>query len=142
MRALLDVSVLLALFDPKHVHHGRARQWWGRSRAHGWATCPLTENGFLRISTQKAYSNPLPLPDALAHLRRWAKPPLHEFWPDDVSLLDAAAIDHSCLLGPRQLTDIYLLAMAAKHGGCFVTFDRGISLAAAKGARAEMLVVV
>lgn len=142
MRALLDVSVLLALFDPKHVHHGRARQWWAQSRTHGWATCPLTENGFLRISTQKAYSNPLSLPDALAHLKRWAKPPSHEFWPDDVSLLDAQVIDHSRVLGPRQLTDIYLLALATKHGGCFVTFDRGISLAAARGAGPGTLVML
>ncbi len=113
-----------------------------QSKAHGWASCPITENGFLRISTQKAYSNPIVLADALELLRRWAKPPLHEFWPDDVSLFDAAAIDHSRVLGPRQLTDIYLLALATRHGGRFVTLDLGISLAAARGAKAENLVMV
>lgn len=142
MRALLDVSMLLALFDPKHVHHGRAHQWWMQSKEHGWASCPITENGFLRIVTQKAYSNPIALADALDLLRRWAKPPLHEFWPDNVSLLDPAAIDHSRVLGPRQLTDIYLLALATHHGGRFVTLDRGISLTAARDAKPENLVMV
>ena len=142
MRALLDVSMLLALFDPKHVHHSRARQWWILSKEHGWASCPITENGFLRIATQKAYSNPIALADALELLRRWAKPPFHEFWPDDVSLLDPAVVDHSRVLGPRQLTDIYLLALATRHGGRFVTLDLGISLAAARGAKAENLVMV
>ena len=141
MRALLDVSMLLALFDPKHVHHSRAQQWWLTSKDHGWATCPITENGFLRIAAQKAYSNPIPLPDALSLLRRWAKPPLHDFWPDDVSLLDAAVIDHGRVLGPRQLMDIYLLALATRHGGRFVTLDRGLSVAAARGAEAANLVM-
>jgi hypothetical protein len=139
MRALFDVSMLLALFDPKHVHHARARQWWGQAKEHGFATCPLTENGFLRIATQKAYSNPLLLPDALYLLRQWARPPRHEFWPDELSLLDAAVIDHGHLLGPRQITDIYLLALAVRHGGRFVTLDRGISLRAVKGAEPRHL---
>ena len=112
------------------------------SKEHGWATCPITENGFLRIASQKAYSNPLPLPDTMALLRQWAKPPLHAFWPDDISLLDASTIDHGRVLAPRQLTDIYLLALATKNGGRLVTFDRGISLAAAKGASQENLVML
>jgi uncharacterized protein len=140
MRALLDISLLLALFDPKHVHHGRARMWWQQEKAHGWASCPLTQNGFLRISSQKTYANPVPLPDALALLRRWAVPPVHEFWPDDLSILDSAIIDHGHVLGPRQLTDIYLLALAVRHGGRLVTLDRGISLKSVKGAEAAQLV--
>ena len=142
MRALLDVNVLLALFDARHVHHRRARAWWMGAREHGWASCPITENGFLRICSQKAYANPLPLADALALLRQWAKPPLHEHWPDDVSLLDGAVIDHGRVLGPRQLTDIYLLALAARHGGRLVTLDTGISLQAVRGASAEHLVTL
>lgn len=139
-RALLDINVILALFDAKHVHHGRARQWWRGNSGHGWATCPLTENGFLRIVSQKAYASPIPLPDALAYLRQVAKPPLHVFWPDDISLLDTAVIDHGRLLGPRQLTDSYLLALAVKHGGRLVTLDRGISVTTARGGEAEHLV--
>jgi toxin-antitoxin system PIN domain toxin len=142
MRALLDVSMLLALFDPKHVHHRRAHDWWGQSRDNGWATCPLTENGFLRIVTQQAYPNPLPFADALAMLRNWARPPLHSFWADDVSLLDEAVVDHARLLGPRQITDSYLLALAARHDGRLVTFDRRVSLTAIRGARPENLVMV
>jgi toxin-antitoxin system PIN domain toxin len=134
--------MLLALFDDKHLHHHKARQWWRENRAGGWATCPLTENGFLRIAAQPGYSNPVPLADALALLRGWARPPDHAFWPDDVSLLDAAIVDHCRVLGPRQLTDIYLLALAVKHGGRFVTFDRGISLAAVRGAEATHLVAL
>ena len=142
MRALFDVSMLLALFDPRHVHHARAHAWWVAARDDGWASCPLTENGFLRISAQKAYANPIPLPDGLAILRNWAKPPLHAFWPDDVSLLDGARIDHGRLLSPRQITDIYLLALATKNGGRFVTHDRGVSIAAVRHATAENLVNV
>ncbi len=142
MRALFDVSMLLALFDPRHVHHARAHAWWAAARDHGWASCPLTENGFLRIAAQKSYANPIPLADGLAILRNWAKPPLHEFWPDDVSVLDATRIDHGCVLGPRQITDIYLLALATKHRGRFVTLDRGVSIAAVHNATAENLVSV
>jgi toxin-antitoxin system PIN domain toxin len=142
MRALLDISMLLALFDTKHLHNRAAQAWWRDNRDHGWATCPLTENGFLRIVSQRGYSNPVAMADALAMLRGWAKPPLHAFWPDDVSLLDAAVIDHGRVLGPRQLTDIYLLALATRHGGRFVTLDRGISVRAVHGAEPANLVMV
>lgn len=142
MRALFDISMLLALFDGKHIHHARAITWWRNNRSAGWATCPLTENGFLRIASQPGYSAPVSLADALALLRGWAKPPHHEFWADDASLLDPDTVDHGRLLGPRMLTDTYLLALAVKHGGRFVTFDRGVSLAAVKGATAEHLVTV
>lgn len=75
-------------------------------------------------------------------LSRAVDRPDHEFWPDDISLRDAEQIDHSRLLGPRQITDIYLLALAVQHGGRFVTLDTSVSLAAVRGARAEQLVVV
>jgi toxin-antitoxin system PIN domain toxin len=142
MRALLDVNMLLALFDRRHVHHTRARTWWRANQAQGWASCPLTENGFLRISSQKSYSSPIRLADALALLRQWAVPPQHAFWPDDLSLLDPECIDHRHLLGHRQITDAYLLALAVKHGGRLVTLDRGVSLQAAPGAGPEHLDVV
>lgn len=142
MRALLDVNALLALFDPKHVHHTRLRQWWGLNREHGWASCPLTQNGFLRIASQKAYANPIPLADALARLSRATQSPLHAFWPDDVSLLDAGVFEHARVLTPRQLTDIYLLALAVEQGGRLVTLDRGITPAAVRAATTTHLVVV
>jgi toxin-antitoxin system PIN domain toxin len=142
MRALIDVNVLLALFDSGHTFHARALQWWSANKAEGWASCPLTENGYLRIVSQASYPRPVRLADAALHLRTWAVPPLHEFWPDDTSILDAGLIDHTRLLGPKQITDVYLLALAVKHGGRLVTLDTGISVQAVKGARAENSVVV
>jgi toxin-antitoxin system PIN domain toxin len=142
MRALFDVSMLLALFDPVHVHHRNALTWWAANCAEGWASCPLTQNGFLRIASQPSYANPMPLPQALSTFHAQLAKGGHEFWPDDISIIDREKIDHSRLLGPRQITDICLLALAVRHGGRFVTLDRGISWQAVKGAEASHLVVV
>ena len=140
MRALFDVSMLLALFDPAHVFNATARQWWVENQDHGWASCPLTENGFLRVVSQRGYSSPLPLADALSRLRTWAVPARHAFWPDDVSLMDTTVFDHGHVLGPGQNTDIYLLALAVRHSGRLVTFDRSISVKAVRGAGPQHLV--
>jgi uncharacterized protein len=142
MIALLDVNMLIALMDPKHVHHARARSWWAVEKAAGWASCAITENGFLRIVTLGAYPNRFQLADALGLLKRATALPGHAFWPEAVSLLDAAVIDHSRLLGPRQITDLYLLALAVRHGGRLVTLDTGIPILAVRGAKAEHLVTV
>jgi toxin-antitoxin system PIN domain toxin len=142
MRALLDINVLLALFDSGHTFHPRAMQWWSANKGDGWASCPLTENGYLRIVSQASYPRPVRLADAALHLRTWAVPPLHVFWPDDISILDAARIDHTRLLGPKKITDVYLLALAVKHGGRLVTLDTGISVQAVRGADAAHLVIV
>jgi toxin-antitoxin system PIN domain toxin len=142
MRALLDVSVLLALFDPAHLFHGRARAWWSAHAHHGWASTPTTQNGFLRIVTQPSYPKPVAFPVALALLRAQTTTPAHEPWPDEVSILDPAAIDPAHVLGPRQLTDICLLATAVRRGGRFVTLDARITTAAVRGARPEHLLVV
>ena len=142
MRALLDVNVLLALFDPGHLFHKRAREWWRENRDDGWASCPLTENGYLRIISLASYPRSIRLADAVQLLRIWAVPPRHEFWPDDISLLDATRIDYGRLLGPRQITDVYLLALAVKHGGRLVTLDRGISVGVVKGGAPDNLVTV
>lgn len=142
MRALFDINVLLALFDGSHLQHARALDWWSKSMSFGWATSPLTENGYLRIVSQHSYPNPVPLSDAIAVLKRQIAEGGHEFWPDSISIVDIETFDHSHVLGPRQLTDIYLLALAVKNGGRFVTFDRGISLKAVRGASAKHLDVV
>jgi len=142
MRALFDVSMLLALFDPGHVHHHTALTWWAESRAEGWASCPLTQNGFLRIASQPSYSNPVSLPQAISTFRAQIAKGGHAFWPDDISIMDDAHIDYSRLLGPRQLTDVYLLALAVRHGGRFVTLDRSISWQAARGASEASLVAI
>jgi predicted nucleic acid-binding protein len=96
----------------------------------------------VRILSQPSYAFPIPIGEAIDHLLEATGSDDHVFWPDDVSLLDEQLIDHSRVLGPKQLTDIYLLALAVKHGGRLVTFDRGIPMAAVRGARPEQLVMI
>jgi uncharacterized protein len=142
VRALYDLNVLIAILDAEHLHHARAHDWRHQNRADGWATCPLTQNGFLRVVSQPSYSFPIPIGEAFDHLRDATKTDDHAFWPDDISLLDERLIDRSRVLGPKQLTDIYLLALAVKHGGRLVTFDRAIPTAAVRGARADHVTVI
>lgn len=142
MRALLDISVLLALFDIDNDGNETAHGWRVRHEEFGWATCPLTENGFVRIVSQASYSNPISAARALLVLRGQKRTPGYEFWPDDISIADREIFDHGRILGPKQITDIYLLALAVKNGGRLVTFDRGIPLAAVRGAEPRHLVVI
>ena len=134
MRALFDVNALLALFDKDHIFHPRIRGWWHSNVASGWATCPITQNGFARITSQPGYTSPCSLPNAIAALSLGLVQHGHEFWPDDISITDTSLFDHSRILGPNQITDVYLLALAVKNGGRLVTFDVGIPVAAVKGA--------
>jgi uncharacterized protein len=142
MRCLLDVNVLIALHDADHVHHGLVADWFEREAAQGaagWASCPLTQNGSLRIMCQPAYPNPWPYSQLLALLRRsWASP-LHAFWADDVSLADEALFHAERIHGHRQLTDVYLLGLALKHKGRFVTLDSAVALSAVRGAQPKHL---
>ena len=142
MRALLDVSMLLPLFDFGHVLHQRASTWYAENREAGWASCPLTQNGFARIVCQSAYPRPARIIDALAVLQRQLSEPDHEFWPDDISIADDSVLNRERILGSSQITDIYLLALAVKNGGRLVTFDRGVSLAAVREAKERHLVVL
>jgi toxin-antitoxin system PIN domain toxin len=142
LRALLDVNVLLPLFDPRHVAHTSARNWWALHRSAGWATCPLTQNGFVRIISKPGYPWPIGLKTALSVLLDQVKSTDHEFWPDDISITDETLFDHGRILGPSQITDLYLLALAVKHGGRLVTFDRGLPLSAVRGAEPRHLVVL
>ena len=140
--ALLDVSVLLAIIDAEHKFHHKCREWWSDNNGFGWASCPLTQNGFVRVISQSAYERPVPLMEAMRTLRVSTASPLHEFWPDDLTILDHALIDHTRMLGHKQITDVYLLALAVKHGGRLVTLDRRVTLGAVKGAMPEHCVVV
>jgi uncharacterized protein len=142
VRSLLDVSVLIPLLQKNHIYFDRAHQWWSANRTEGWASCPLTQNGFLRIVPQLRLSGPMVVSDALDLLFDLIAATDHAFWPDDVSLLDERLIDRNHVLGPKQLTDIYLLALAVKHGGRLVTFDRAIPVGAVRGAQADHLVVI
>jgi len=139
MRALLDVNVLIALLDADHASHRRAREWFHDSARGGWASCPLTQNGCVRIMSHHGYPNALPVPGVMERLREATAGTHHAFWPDDLSLLDERVADASRIHGPRQLTDLYLLALAVRHGGRFVTFDRTIAISAIRGAEAKHL---
>jgi hypothetical protein len=142
LRALLAVSVLLPLFDARHTHHSAARNWRALHRDKGWASCPLTQNGFVRIISKPGYARPIDLRTALSVLRDQAEQTDHEFWPDGLSITDAGVFDHDFILGPNQITDVYLLGLAVRNGGRLVTFDRGLPLRAVRGARERHLVVV
>jgi toxin-antitoxin system PIN domain toxin len=142
MRSLLDVNVLIAMIDPLHVHHRQAHAWWTENEAGGWATCPLTENGFVRILSQASYPRSVPVGDAMRRLRNAAAQSNHAFWGDDISLLDAQRFNGSQILGAKQLTDIYLLGVAVKNGGRFATFDRAVPRNAVTGAEPRNLVVI
>ncbi len=141
-RALLDINVLLALLDSDHVDHGRARGWINAEIKHGWASCAITQNGFVRIISQPRYPSPVSPGLALDRLARASNTEYHEFWPCSVSLLDEQVIERSRLVGPLQVTDAYLLALATRHDGRLVTFDRSIPLSAVHGAQETNLTVL
>lgn len=140
MRALLDINVLIALHDRDHVHHQRAALWLESNIVQGWASCPLTQNGCLRTMSQPGYSSPQPLAVLVAMLQGSTDTAFHALWSDDISLLDARYFYHPHMHSHNQLADLYLLALAVKNGGRFVTFDQRIPLSAVRGARAEHLV--
>jgi uncharacterized protein len=140
MRALFDVNALLALFDRDHVHHAAIRDWWSSNRRDGWATCAISQNGLVRIMSQPGYAWPRPIGEILNSLASGAAEVSHAFWPEDISIADKKVFDHGHLISHSQITDVYLLALAVKNGGRLVSFDKGIPLAAVRGAKKENLV--
>jgi toxin-antitoxin system PIN domain toxin len=142
MRALLDVNVLIALLDADHVSHQAAWSWFAAHAADGWASCAITQNGCLRIMSHSGYPNPRSVAEIAERLRAATAQPVNEFWADAVSVLDSARFDTTRIHGPRQLTDLWLLALAVSRGGRLVTFDRSIALGAVLGASPAHLVVL
>lgn len=140
MRSLLDVNVLIALLDADHVSHRAAMTWFAEHGGDGWASCPITQNGCVRIMSHAAYPNPRSVSAIAARLRAATQHTAHAFWPDDISLLDDAVVDTTRVHGPKQLTDVYLLALAVRHGGRLVTFDAAVSLDAVRRATPHQLV--
>ncbi len=140
--ALLDINVLVALFDPDHVHHEPAHDWFADNRRSGWASCPITENGFLRVLANPAYGATVQRAVALlSSFKKFSRSGNHQFWPDDLSLRDDI-FDLSFVAGHRQLTDVYLLGLATKMGGRLATFDRTIPVKAVNGAGRDTLAVI
>ncbi len=133
MTFLLDVNVLIALIDPAHIQHDAAHEWFAAHGQQSWATCPLTENGVLRIVGHARYPNSPGTPSAVAPFMDGLRAlPGHVFWPDDISLLDTERFDMARLLSPGQVTDSYLLALACAHGGRLATFDHRLVTDAAR----------
>lgn len=127
MTRLLDVNVLVALAWPNHIHHARALHWFRTVREHGWATCPLTESGFVRVSSNtRAIPEAQSPQDAITLLRRLRTVAGHTFWSDDVSPAHEGTGPFSHVVGYRQVTDAHLLSLALRRGGRLATFDRGI----------------
>lgn len=142
MRSLLDVNVLIALLDPDHTLHEPALSWFAGHARGGWASCPLTQNGCVRIISNPSYPNALPAEAVLRRLAEACRSSVHEFWSDDISLLDARVADPSRILTSRQITDLYLLGLAVAHKGRFVSFDKSVALGAIAGATPKHLLVL
>ena len=142
MRALLDVKVLIALLDPQSDNHVAFNDFLRANLAAGWASCPLNENTCLRLLTNPRYRVPVPPAVVLARLGGIKRGGHHAFWPDDLSITDAALFDWNRLQGHQQVTDVYLPALAVAHGGRFVTFDLGIRRDTVAGCGAEHLVTL
>lgn len=131
---LLDVNMLLALFDPRHVHHEPAQRWFETEGRRGWASCPLTENGFIRIASQPSYpSSPGNTTVVRELLTEFCRHSRHTFWPDSATLRDDKLFCSGALVGSHHLTDVYLLGLAVQHHGRLITFDRRIPAPAVRG---------
>jgi toxin-antitoxin system PIN domain toxin len=142
-RFLLDVNVLIALIDPAHVQHDRAHAWFVSTGHQAWATCPMTENGVVRVVGHARYPNSPGTPAAVAALMTSLLALTgHDFWPDDVSLFDRRWVESGRLMDSSQVTDSYLLALACAHGGKLATFDRRlVTVAAVGGAEAIHIIL-
>ncbi len=143
MRALLDINVLIALLDPDHAFHARAHAWWRRDRP-TWASCPLSENGAVRIMASPSYSKArrFTVGELVTLLQTFTAASNHAFWPDSISILDPARFDHPRILSAKALTDLYLLSLAVEKSGRLVTFDQGIALSAVTAATPKNLLVL
>jgi len=143
MVALLDVNVLVALFDPAHVHHEAAHAWFGANRKNRWATCALTENAFVRVLSNPAYpGSRTTMEDAAARLRTFCSEAQHVFWTDSVSVREDDRFRWNHVQGHRQVTDVYLLALAVDNDGRLATFDSTISLRAVERAEVRSVEVI
>ena len=142
MTFLLDVNLLIALVDPTHTHHDPVHAWFEASGQASWATCPVTENGLLRIVGHARYPNTPGSPAAVATILEGLRAqPGHVFWADDVSLLDTKWVNADRLLTHKQVTDTYLLALARTHGGMLASMDRRLVTDAVHGGKKALLLI-
>ena len=142
-RILPDVNVWVALLDEAHVHNRKALALMKRPGLR-IASCPLIENGVLRVLNLPGYSSfgPAGFQPVRDKLDSICKRHNHEFWPDDVSLRTEALVDWSRVLGHNQITDVYLLALAVAHGGCLATLDHRVALSTVPAAKEKHLLLL
>jgi uncharacterized protein len=125
---LLDTNLLIALAWPQHIHHAPAHDWFDKVGHTAWATCPITQLAFVRLSSNpRIIAEAVSPREALEMLRRITALPGHRFWRDEVTPMEAAVFSSIALVGHRQVTDAYLLALAQHHDGKLATFDAGIA---------------
>ena len=142
MTFLLDVNLLIALIDPQHVANSLAQSWFSEHSTQGWATCPLTENGAVRIVSGSRYPNSTNSPLIVVNILRMLRDlPGHVFWGDEISLVASDLVDPVRLTTSHQITDAYLLALAVSRGGKLATLDRRLVASAVKGG-AEALHII
>jgi toxin-antitoxin system PIN domain toxin len=137
---LLDVNALIALVDPSNLHHGIMRPWFAANSHLGWATSPITENGFVRILATPSYPGRRAAPEiSITNLRalKGKHASTYEFW-DGVSISDSSLFYPERIAGPNQVTDAYLIALAIHHGRV-LSFDRRLPWQAVRGATAESI---
>lgn len=136
---LLDVNVLIALIDPQHSNHDDAHGWFETRGDAGWSTCPIVENGAIRIASHPRYPGASATPALVTEsLRVMRKLPGHVFWADDISLLDDGHVDAAGIKS-GDVTDLYLLALAKERGGRLATFDRRIRADAVENGNDHLL---
>jgi hypothetical protein len=129
---LLDINLLLALTDPMHIHHEQSHQWFAEKGHQAWATCPLTENGFVRIASHPNYPNrPGDVPAVLSILRQVCETSGHHLWTEDLSILEI--LEPEAIITHAQITDVYLLGLAVSKQGKLATLDRRIPVDAVSG---------
>jgi uncharacterized protein len=126
MRYLLDVNVLVALAFPSHSCHDAAHSWFGATEGRLWATCALTQAGFVRVASRLLGGSRESIGLALAGLERDCANPAHEFWTVDADLRDLSSSQRARLIGPNQVADMQVLVLAYRHKGQLATFDAGL----------------
>ena len=143
MTALLDVNVLVALAFPNHIHHARAHAWFAARERGAWATCPTTQTGFVRVSSNPKIIPEAPSPaDALALLRLIVALDGHVFWADTASPADDAHGAFQRVVGYRQVSDAHLVALAVERHGRVATFDRGFGALVPAGLQPDDVVLL
>ena len=141
--ALLDVNVLVALFQPEHVHHDLAHDWFAEHRQDGWATCPVTEAGVVRLlANPRFHQGAIGVTAVVEKLRRLQSDRFHHWWEANISLADPRLFQLTAIRGHRQVTDVYLAGLAHSRNGTLVTFDGAVQWSAITGATPSLVEVL